>query len=144
MKKLCVLVGSALFVLSVHGVGVAADAGMRQPEQDVKQTALMPAERVQSADEIAVQMAWLQGDWHTEDGTKCLEVLGNAINGQEVVSYNALADGPGMGLHVLRTETDGKIQDWSIEFEHRDDSGQEIFIRVNDSEPLQRDWSQND
>ena len=143
MKKLCILVGSALFALSVQGVGAAADAQMCRPEQDVQQTALMPAERVQSADEITVQMAWLQGDWYMEDGTKCLEVLGNAINGQEVVSYNALADGPGMGLHVLWTETDGEIQEWSIEFEHRNDSGQEIFIRVNDGEPLQRDWSQN-
>lgn len=142
MKKLCVLMG-ALLALSVHGVGTAADAEMRQPEQDVQQEALMSAERVQSADEIAVQMAWMQGEWYNEDGTKYLEVLGNAINGQEVVSYNALADGPGMGLHVLRTATDGEIQDWSIEFDHRDDSGQEIVIRVNDGEPLQRDWSQN-
>ena len=142
MKRLCVLMG-ALFALSVHGVGTAADAEMRQPEQDVQQEALMSAERVQSADEIAVQMAWMQGEWYNEDGTKYLEVLGNAINGQEVVSYNALADGPGMGLHVLRTATDGEIQDWSIEFDHRDDSGQEIVIRVNDGEPLQRDWSQN-
>ena len=142
MKKLCVLMG-ALFALSVHGVGTAADTEMRQSGRDVQQEALMPAERVQSADEIAVQMAWMQGEWYNEDGTKCLEVLGNAINGQEVVSYHALADGPGMGLHVLRTATDGEIQDWSIEFEHRDDSGQEIVIRVNDGEPLQRDWSQN-
>ncbi len=143
MKRLCILMGSALFALSVHGVGTAADAEMWQPGRDVQREAVMPAERVQSAGEIAVQMAWLQGDWYAEDGTKCLEVLGNAINGQEVVSYNALADGPGMGLHVLWTETGGEMQEWSIAFEHRDDSGQEIFIRVNDGEPLQRDWSQN-
>ena len=53
MKKLCVLMG-ALFALSVHGVGIAADAEMWQPGRDVQQEALMPAERVQSADEIAV------------------------------------------------------------------------------------------
>ena len=50
MKKLCVLMG-ALFALSVHGVGTAADAEMRQPEQDVQPETLMPAEPVQPADE---------------------------------------------------------------------------------------------